>query len=317
MRNDMDRLATIAAFVEVAERGSFADAARRLHRSPTAVTRAIAELETRLGVRLLSRTTRAVGLTTAGQGFLAGARRVLADVDEIERSAAGQGNAPRGELVVTAPILFGRLHVAPMVTAFLAQYPDVTARLVLLDRPIDLVTEGIDTAIRIGALTDSSAIATRVGDLRRIVVAAPSYLERRCTPSSIRDLAEHTLISFTGIAGVDRWQFVEPSGEVAVRIAPRLTVSTAEAAIDAAVSGFGITRVLSYQAADSLAAGLLVRLLAQHDLDDLPVHVLYPGGRHAAPKLRAFLDFAVPRLRQRLAHVARVIAGYGESPPRA
>jgi DNA-binding transcriptional LysR family regulator len=316
MRNYMDQLATIAAFVEVAERGSFVDAARRLRRSPTAVTRAVAELESRLGVRLLSRTTRAVGLTTAGQSFLAGAKRVLADVDEIERSAAGQASAPRGELVVTAPILFGRLHVAPIVTAFLAQYPDVTARLVLLDRPIDLVTEGIDTAIRIGALTDSSAVATRVGELRRIVVAAPSYLARRGTPSSLEHLAEHTLISFTGIAGVERWRFVEPSGEVAVLIVPRLTVSTAEAAIDAAVSGFGITRVLSYQAADSLAAGLLVHLLAQHDVDDLPVHVLYPGGRHSAPKLRAFVDFAVPRLRQRLAQVARVITGSGESPAR-
>ena len=303
----MDRLDNVAVFVEVAERGSFAEAARRLRRSPTAITRAIAELESRLGVRLLNRTTRAVGLTEAGQSFLAGAKRVLADFDEIERFAAGQASAPRGELAVTAPLVFGRLHVTPIVTAFLAQYPEVTMRLVLLDRPVDLVEEGLDAAVRIGTLTDSSAIATRLGEVRHVIVASPAYLARCGTPADVEDLVGHTLISFMGIGGADRWQSTGPAGEVAVRIAPRLTVTTAEAAIDAAVAGFGMTRVLSYQVADALSAGSLVPLLPRHDLDRLPVHVLYPGGRHAPPKLRAFVDFAVPRLRQRLAQVAHAV----------
>src|SRR6185295_14135131 len=175
----MDRIDNVAVFTEVADRGSFAEAARRLNRSPAAVTRAVAELEARLGVRLLNRTTRAVSVTEPGQRFLAGAKRVLADLAEIEQAAAGQGSAPRGELRLTAPIVFGRRHVLPLVTDFLAQYPDVSVRLALLDRPADLVEEGFDAAIRIGALADTSAIATRVGELRRIVVAAPGYLKRR------------------------------------------------------------------------------------------------------------------------------------------
>src|SRR3954451_20860723 len=175
----MDRVDGVAIFAEVAERGSFTEAARRLNRSPAAVTRAVAELEARLGVRLLNRTTRAVSVTEPGQRFLAGARRVLADLSEIEQAAIGQGRAPRGELRLTAPIVFGRRHVLPLVTDFLAQFPEVSVRLTLVDRPVDLVEEGLDVAIRIGALADTSAIATRVGALRRVVVAAPVYLKRR------------------------------------------------------------------------------------------------------------------------------------------
>jgi DNA-binding transcriptional LysR family regulator len=174
----MDRAEAISVFVEVADRRSFVAAARRLKRSPTAVTRAISNLEARLGVRLFNRTTRAVSLTEAGDRFLAGARRVLADLEEIERAAAGEGRAPRGELRLTAPILFGRLHVLPIVTEFLTHFPEVSAALGLLDRPVDLVEEGFDIAVRIGTLTESSAVATRVGAVRRIVVASPDYLTR-------------------------------------------------------------------------------------------------------------------------------------------
>src|SRR3979490_890157 len=181
-RNNMDRTDGLSVFVEVAEQGSFAAAGRRLNRSPAAITRAIAELEARLGVRLLNRTTRAVSMTEAGQRLLAGAKRVLADLEEIERAAAGAGTAPRGELRVTAPILFGRLHVLPIVTEFLGRFPDVSVLLTLVDRPVDLVEEGLDVAVRIGALAESSAIATRVGAVRRIVVAAPDYLAQRGTP---------------------------------------------------------------------------------------------------------------------------------------
>jgi DNA-binding transcriptional LysR family regulator len=298
----MDRIDNVTVFAEVADRGSFAKAARHLNRSPAAVTRAVAELEARLGVRLLNRTTRAVGLTEPGQRFLAGARRVLADLTEIEQAAIGQGIAPRGELRLTAPIVFGRRHVLPLVTDFLRQFPEVSVRLSLLDRPVDLVEEGVDAAIRIGSLGDTSAIATRVGALRRIAVAAPAYLKRRGTPRIPRDVAAHDIIAFSGMDGLERWVF---AGGVEAPIKPRLIVNTAEAAVDAAVSGFGITRVLSYQAVDALSAKTLVRVLSDHEGGEIPVHVVYPDGRHPPPKLRAFLDALVPRLRQRCEQIGK------------
>ncbi|MBX9842625.1 MAG: LysR family transcriptional regulator [Xanthobacteraceae bacterium] len=300
----MDRIDSVAVFAEVAERGSFSGAAKHLNRSAAAVTRAVAELEARLGVRLLNRTTRAVSVTEAGQRFLVGARRVLADLAEIEQGAAGQGQAPRGELRITAPIVFGRRHVLPLVTDFLGQYPEVSVRLALLDRPVDLVDDGLDAAIRIGTLADTSAIAVRVGEMRRIAVASPGYLERRGRPKSVADLAGHDVIAFAGIDRVERWRF---AGGVEARIKPRLVVNTAEAAIDAAVAGFGITRVLSYQAADALSDQRLVRLLREHEAGATPVHVVYPEGRHPPPKLRAFLDAIVPRLRQRCSAIARSV----------
>jgi DNA-binding transcriptional LysR family regulator len=303
----MDRTDTAAVFVEVAERGSFAEAARRLGRSPAAVTRAIAELEARLGVRLLNRTTRAVSVTEAGQRFLAGAKRVLADLDEIERAAAGEGTAPRGELRVTAPILFGRLHVLPIVLEFLGRFPDVSVALTLLDRSIDLVEEGLDVAVRIGALAERSAIASRVGAVHRIVVASPDYLARQGTPLAPADLGAHVVIAFAGMFGVERWVFRDNAEEESVAIEPRLVVTTAEAAVDAARSGFGLTRVLSYQAADDIGRGSLRRVLTAYEGHELPIYLLYPGGRHPPPKLRAFLDFTMPRLRRRSEAIARVV----------
>ena len=303
----MDRTDAIAVFIAVADHGSFAAAARRLGRSPASVTRAVADLESRLGVRLLTRTTRAVSTTEAGQRFLGGAKRVLADLDEIERAAAGQGTAPRGELRLTAPILFGRLHVLPIVTEFLDRFPEVQAALALVDRPVDLVEEGLDVAVRIGALGESSAVATRVGALRRIVVASPDYLARRGTPQRPADLTDHAVVAFSGIAGVEHWVFREAAGDVNVAIRPRLVVSTAEAAIDAARAGFGLTRVLSYQAAEDVARGSLLRVLPGYEGDEVPIHLVYPGGRHPPPKLRAFLDFTTPRLRRRCAAITRAV----------
>jgi DNA-binding transcriptional LysR family regulator len=299
----MDRIEDIEVFAEVAGQGSFTAAARRLNRSPTAITRAVADLEARLGVRLLNRTTRAVSLTDAGERFLVGARRVLADLAEIEQAAAGLGVAPRGELSLTAPILFGRLHVLPIVTEFLRAYPDVTVRLMLLDRPVDLVEEGIDAAVRIGTLADSSAIATGLGHLRRVVVAAPDYLARRDMPERPDDIAGHDVIVFGGVGGA-QWEF---AGK-AVRVVPRLTVTTAEAAIDATVSGIGITRVFSYQAVEALTRRAVVRILAAHEGEAIPVHLLYPGGTHRPPKLRVFADYAAPRLRARLDDIAATLA---------
>ena len=303
----MDRTDAIAVFIAVADHGSFAAAARRLGRSPASVTRAVADLESRLGVRLLTRTTRAVSTTEAGQRFLGGAKRVLADLDEIERAAAGQGTAPRGELRLTAPILFGRLHVLPIVTEFLDRFPEVQAALALVDRPVDLVEEGLDVAVRIGALGESSAVATRVGALRRIVVASPDYLARRGTPQRPADLTDHDVVAFSGIAGVEHWVFREAAGDVNVAIRPRLVVSTAEAAIDTARAGFGLTRVLSYQAAEDVARGSLLRVLPGYEGDEVPIHLVYPGGRHPPPKLRAFLDFTTPRLRRRCAAITRAV----------
>src|SRR6516162_4119737 len=229
----MDRIDSVAAFVEVAERRSFTAAARRLARSPAAVTRAVGELETRLGVRLLNRTTRAVSLTEAGDQFLAGARRVLADLEEIERAAAGEGIEPRGELRVTAPILFGRLHVLPIVTEFLGRFADVSVALILIDRPVELVEEGLDVAVRIGVLAESSAVATRVGAVRHIVVASPTYLAQHGTPQTPADLGAHAVVAFSGVASVERWIFRNATGEASVAIRPRLVVTTAEAALDA------------------------------------------------------------------------------------
>jgi DNA-binding transcriptional LysR family regulator len=303
----MDRIDAVAVFVEVAEHASFAEAARRLRRSPAAVTRAVAELEARLGVRLLNRTTRAVSVTEAGQRFLAGATRVLADLDEIERAAAGEGKAPRGELRVTAPILFGRLHVLPIVIEFLGRFPDVSVVLTLLDRSIDLVEEGLDVAVRIGALAESSAVASRVGAVRRVVVASPDYLAQHGTPRSPTDLGSHGIIAFAGMFGGERWVFHADADEVSVAIEPRLVVTTAEAAVDAARAGFGLTRVLGYQAAEDIGRGSLRRVLTAYEGDELPIHLLHPGGRHPPPKLRAFLDFAVPRLRRRSGAIGRVV----------
>jgi DNA-binding transcriptional LysR family regulator len=302
----MDRADSLAVFAEVAERGSFAAAARRLGRSPTAVTRSIAELEARLGVRLFNRTTRAVSLTDAGRRLAGGARRVLADLDEIERAAAGEAAAPRGELRVTAPILFGRLHVEPVVLEFLARFPDVSVVLALIDRPVDLVEEGLDVAVRIGAPPESSAIATRVGAMPRVVVASPDYLAQHGTPRVPADVAEHAVVAFSGMFG-ERWMFRDGAGETGVAIRPRLAVNTAEAAVDAARSGFGLTRVLGYQAADDIRRGRLLRLLTEYEIDALPIHLMYPGGRFPPPKLRAFLDFVTPRLRRRCEEILRAI----------
>ena len=303
----MDRIDSVAAFVEVAERRSFTAAARRLARSPAAVTRAVGELETRLGVRLLNRTTRAISLTEVGDRFLAGARRVLADLQEIERAAAGEGIEPRGELRVTAPILFGRLHVLPIVTEFLGRFADVSVALFLIDRPVELVEEGLDVAVRIGALAESSAVATRVGAVRHIVVASPTYLAQHGTPQTPADLGVHAVVAFSGVAGVERWIFRNETRETSVAIRPRLIVTTAEAALDVVRADFGITRVLSYQAADDIARGSLLRLLPAHEGLELPIHLLYPGSRHPPPKLRAFLDFTKPRLRRRCEAIMRAI----------
>ena len=305
----MDRIDAIAVFVAVAEHGSFAAAARRLGALTGRRSRARSRTSKRgSGVRLLTRTTRAVSIDRGRRAVSGWRQRVLADLDEIERAAAGEGTAPRGELRLTAPILFGRLHVLPIVTEFLDRFPEVSVALALVDRPVDLVEEGLDVAVRIGAL--GGKLGGR--DPRRRACAASWSLrrtiwrdaERRSGP---RISATHAVVAFSGIAGVEHWVFRDAAGETNVAIRPRLVVTTAEAAIDAARAGFGITRVLSYQAADDVARGSLLRVLPGYEGDEVPIHLVYPGGRHPPPKLRAFLDFTTPRLRRRCAAIMRAI----------
>lgn len=293
----MDRLESMGVFVAVAEAASFTGAARRLGMSPPAVTRAVAALEERLGVRLLTRTTRVVRVTEAGARYLEDCRRILAEVAEADESAAGLNAEPRGQLHVTAPALFGRIFVLPAVAAYLERYPQVSVNALFLDRVVNLVEEGLDVAIRIGELPDSSLQAIRVGQVRRVVCAAPGYLARHGVPMEPQQLARHAVVLSRGITpGLD-WKFFGDGGVVPVRVSPRLSVSSNDSAVAAAVSGVGLTRLLSYQVAPQLAAGELQIVLAGFEPPPLPIHVVHREGRHASAKVRAFVDLVVERLR--------------------
>jgi DNA-binding transcriptional LysR family regulator len=293
----MDRIDSLACFVAVADRGSFVGAARQLGRSPAAVTRAVASLEDRLATRLFNRTTRAVALTDAGSRHLELCRRLLADVEELESAAASDRIEPQGLLTVTAPVVFGRLHVLPIVLAFLRALPTVTVRLLLLDRVVSLVDEGVDLGIRLAPLPDSSLRAITAGAVRHALYASPDYLARHGVPTSPAQLAGHACISLDAVnPTADRWSLGQPPHTVTVR--PRLVVNTAEAAVDAAIAGLGMTRVLSHQADAAVEAGRLQAILADHDTP-VPIHLVHPAGRHLPAKLRLFIDRAVTALRAR------------------
>jgi DNA-binding transcriptional LysR family regulator len=303
----MDRLDAMAAFVATADEGGLAAAARRLGRSPAAITRAIAALEQRTGVRLLHRTTRVVRLTEAGERYLATCRRVIADLEEADVAAAGERTVPRGLLTVTAPALFGRLHVRALVDAFLDANPQVQAHLLLLDRVVDVIDEGIDIAVRIGELPDSSLVAVKVGQLRRVICAAPAYLARYPAIRTPADLAGHDCIGFSQVTPTVIWSFkagARTSGRgLQVKMRPRLTVNGAEAAVASAVEGHGLVCMLSYQVEDAVRAGQLNVLLEAYEPSPPPIHIVYPEGRMSAAKARAFVDLAVPKLRARFAAV--------------
>lgn len=296
----MDRLHEIEVFVAVADAGSFAKAGARLRLSPPAVTRAISALEDRLGAQVFNRTTRSLAITDVGQRFLESARRILIDLESAEKEAVGEAGAPQGHLTVTASITFGRLAVAPIVCSFLAQHPRVSISVVLLDRIANLVEEGIDLAIRIGPLPDSSLVARRVGTVRRVLVASPGYLARHGAPALPADLRLHSMIAFTGLTPNREWRFLDGRSGAAVSIAPRLEINDAAAAIAAAEMGDGITLALSYMVADHLGEGRLVTVLDDLAPPPVPVHLVYPQNRLIAPKLRAFLDFVTPRLKDTL-----------------
>lgn len=295
----MDQLHLMTTFTAVADAGNLAGAARKLGLSAPAVTRAVAELEHRLGVRLLTRTTRVVRLTDAGSRYLDECRRILPEVEAAAALARGAAAEPQGLLMLTAPVLFGQLHVMPLVTEFLGLYPRVRAHCWLVDRVVHLVDEGMDVGVRIGELPDSSLQAIRVGQVRRVVCAAPAYLARCCQPEAPQDLAQHTVISASAVTASADWRFPDPQGgaEIRVRVEPRLVCTTNDAALGAAVAGFGITRLLSYQVDEHLRSGRLQPVLQGFEPAPLPVHLVHHEGRRATAKTRAFLDLAIERMR--------------------
>jgi DNA-binding transcriptional LysR family regulator len=298
----MDRLKAMEVLAAAAAAGSLSGAGRRLNMPLATVSRIVSELEAHLKVRLLNRTTRSLALTEAGAAYVAAARNILEQVDGAERAAGGEHAAPRGELVITAPVVFGRLHVLPLVTHFLQDYSEIAVRLVLSDRSLHLLDDRIDTAFRIGPLRDSGLVGMRLGSVRRVTCASPAYLKARGEPASPTDLAAHDCVSFDAMDASARWRF--SGGLVAVQ--GRLTVNTAEAAIDAAVAGLGITQVLSYQVEQPLEAATLRIVLAAFEAEPLPVHVLHAGQGLLPQKLRVFLDFAAPRLKARLTRLGEI-----------
>lgn len=293
----MDRFEAMRVFVAVAELKSFAAAARKLALSAPAVTRAVAALEQRLGVALLRRTTRSVLLTEAGAQLLADGRRLLAEVEEAEQAARGAHAKAVGQLTITAPLMLGKMHVAPIVLEFLDAYPEVTVRALFADHVVDMMEEGIDVAVRIGRLESSSLSAVRVGALRQVLCASPSYLRARGTPSAPADLRSHALIGFVGVTPHRRWSFVVNGKVEPYEPTFRLSVNTGDFAVQAALAGQGIVRMLSYQVAEQLKSGALARVLVKHEPEPLPIHVLHTYGRRAPARVRAFVDLAARRLK--------------------
>lgn len=289
-----DRFASMSLLVAVADAGSLSAGGETLGLSPPAVSRALAALEQRLGARLLERTTRRLRLTEAGERFLEHSRRLLAELAEAEAAVAGVHSEPRGTLRLTAPVQFGQLHVVPILLAFLDQHPALRAEALLLDRPVDLIEEGLDLAVRLGELPDSTLLARRIGLVRWQACAAPSYLQQHGVPRSPEELRRHCLVATGASAAPVAWPF---SGG-RVRLQPRLTVTSNAAALAVAVSGWGITRLPSYQVAEALASGQLTVLLEQHESAPWPVHVIHAGHAQLPAKVRGFADRLCEGLRR-------------------
>ena len=293
----MDRFQELKVFVAVAEAGGFAKAAERLGSSPPAVTRAIAGLEHRLGTELFARTTRRVHLTDAGKLFLERARDLLSDLESAEAEITGESRMPTGRLTVTASVTLGRSILPPIVMGFLGAHSRVTAKVLLLDRVVNLVEEGIDVAVRIGALPDSTLISRHVGEVRRVLVASPGYLSKRGAPKTAADLKLHSIIAFTALMPNNEWTYVSERGASRVTLQPHFEINDATAAIAAAEAGSGITNALSYMVANSIREGRLVPVLLNLCPPAVPVQLVYPESRLVSPKVRAFVDFAAPELR--------------------
>lgn len=293
----MDRFHSIQVFVKVADCGGFAAAARDLVMSPPAVTRAVAMLEDRLGTRLFVRTTRSVRLTESGERFLQDGRRILLELEEAEEAALGSHAAPRGELHITGPVLFGRMFVTPILGDFLDLYPLVSARTLFVDRVVNLMDEGLDVAIRIGDLPDSSLIAVRAGTVRRVMFASPEYIRIHGLPQRPEDLSSHRLIQSLAMGASAEWSFQKNGKSISIRAEPRLRMNTNDAVIELALRGWGISRLLSYQIASDLADGRLQTVLSKFELPPLPIHVVHQEGRLVSAKVRAFVDYMIERLR--------------------
>jgi DNA-binding transcriptional LysR family regulator len=302
----MDRIDAMKVFVSAVDEGSLAGAGRRLGRSPAAVSRAIAFLEAHVGAELLHRTTRSLKLSEAGERYAAACRRVLVDLEEADIVAAGERSAPRGTLTLTAPVITGEDVLRPVLDAFMDEHPTVSVKLYLLDRPVNLIDEGIDVALRIAHLADSSAVAIRLGEVRRVIAASPAYLARHPVIDEPADLSKHQIIAMTHF-GQDSWSFPPAQGSSvprAVPFAPRLVVNTVRAAVASAAEGHGVTRLFSYHISDEIREGRLQILLGKDEYPPLPAHLLAPQGRFSVPKVRAFVDFAVPRLKRYFAQLS-------------
>ncbi len=297
----MDRLLEMEVFVAVNEVGSFSKAAERMRMSPPAVTRAVASLEERLGVALLTRTTRRLHLTDAGARFLEHTQRLLAEIESAEKEASGETGVPQGHLTISASVTFARSVITPMVRRFLQTQPKITATVLGLDRVVNLVDEGIDVAVRIGELPASSLIARRVGAVRRIFVASPDYLARRGCPEHPQELKLHSIIKFSNIQSSFEWHYKTKVGKGHVVLSPRLIVNDAMAAVEAVLAGEGIAMVMSYVVVDLIKSGKLVPVLLNYVPNEVPVHLVFPQSRLVAPKLRAFLDYSATRLKAELA----------------
>jgi len=296
----MDRFHLMSVFVAVADAGSFSGAARNLKMSPPSVTRAINALEGRLKIKLLNRTTRSVRVTEAGRLYLDFARRIIGEMEEAEDAAAGIYSAPRGLLTVTAPVQFGKMFVTPAILEYLDHYPEMDVSALFLDRVVNLMEEGLDVAIRIGELPDSSLKAIRVGEVRKVVCASPEYLANNPEPQRPADLAVHLIVSATAVTPTAEWKFSQGPKTIGFRVKPRLSLSSIDAALEAVTRGFGITRVMSYQAAPYLAKGQLKTILTSYEPPPLPIHVLHPEGRYTSAKIRSFVDFVVAHLKANL-----------------
>jgi DNA-binding transcriptional LysR family regulator len=297
----MDRLEAMSIVLAVAEAGSLSAAARHLNTPPATASRKITELEEHLRAKLFDRSARRLTLTDSGLSYVAALKRILADLSEADRAAAGEYTAPTGELIVNAPVALGRLYLIPILADFLRAYPEIDVRLLLWARPLSMPEDHVHVALRIGELPDSQLIALRVGTVGRVVCASPAYLEARGTPKTPEDLARHDCIVFEGFLGPDVWKFERDGTHLAVTVQPRLVVSNAEAACEAARAGIGLTRAFTYQVKASLEEGTLTTVLDEFQSETLPVNLVYAAGRFMPIKLRAFLDFAAPRLRARLA----------------
>ncbi len=292
-----DRLHLLTVFVAVVDAKGFAGAARKLNISPPAVTRAIAELERQLGVRLLTRTTRVVRVTEVGARYVEDCRRILAALSEADAAVNGLHREPRGRLTVTAPVLPGAQFVTGIVNEYLQRYPQVSATCLFLDRVVNLMDEGVDVAVRIGELPDSSMQAVRVGQVRRVICAAPAYLARHGTPQTPDDLHRHRVVAAASAQSTVEWKLIKEGQSQTVRLTPRLLTTTNDSALASALNGLGLTRLLSYQLREHLESGALVEVLADHALPPLPLHLVHREGRYASSKARAFLDLAMERLR--------------------